>query len=219
MTLIEELDYGTPARAGAPVTLEINGRPVTVPAGTSVMRAAVDAGVNVPRLCATDGLEPFGSCRMCLVEIDGRRGTPASCTTPVEPEMKVTTQSPKLAKLRRGVMELYMSDHPLDCAAGGTGECELHDLAAEVDLYEVRYGQSGANGINGRHRLRKCIDHFRRLALHLPRHGPHCKARHARYARAQLESDSVLPAHPLRCAMHVEGPNAAHHSRARHALR
>src|SRR3981081_300773 len=94
------------------------------------MRAAVDAGINVPKLCATDSLEPFGSCRLCLVEIDGRRGTPASCTTPVQAGMKVRTQSPRLAKLRRGVMELYISDHPLDClTCAANGDCGLQDLA------------------------------------------------------------------------------------------
>ena len=66
-------DLGTPARCGAQlVTLEIDGRAVTVPAGTSVLRAAAEAGVRVPKLCATDSLDAFGSCRLCLVEVDGR---------------------------------------------------------------------------------------------------------------------------------------------------
>src|SRR6187397_3122816 len=100
MTLVKEMDYGTPASASeVSVTLEVDGKPVTVPVGTSVMRAAMESGVRVPRLCATDSLEPFGSCRLCLVEIDGRKGTPASCTTPVADGMVVRTQSPKVAKL------------------------------------------------------------------------------------------------------------------------
>ena len=100
----------------------------------------------MPKLCATDNLKAFGSCRLCLVEIEGRRGTPASCTTPVEPGMKVRTQSPKLAKLRRGVMELYISDHPLDClTCAANGNCELQDMAGVVGLREVRYGYDGAN--------------------------------------------------------------------------
>jgi formate dehydrogenase major subunit len=149
MTLIKEIDYGTPARVGAPVTLEIDGKQVTVAAGTSVMRAAMEVGTAVPRLCATDSLEPFGSCRLCLVEIEGRRGTPASCTTPVEPGMKVTTQSQKIAKLRRGVMELYISDHPLDClTCPANGDCELQDMAGAVGLREVRYGYEGANHLS-----------------------------------------------------------------------
>src|ERR1043165_9444232 len=124
------LDAGTPAsRSTTQVEVQIDGQDVTVPAGTSVMRAAVEAGVPVPKLCATDSLEPFGSCRLCLVEVDGRRGTPASCTTPVEPGMKVRTQSPKLAKMRRGMMELYISDHPLDClTCSANGDCDLQDM-------------------------------------------------------------------------------------------
>ena len=83
MTLLKEPDFGTPAKDGpATVSVEVDGLRVTVPEGTSVMRAAALAGVDVPKLCATDTLEAFGSCRLCLVEIDGRRGTPASCTTP-----------------------------------------------------------------------------------------------------------------------------------------
>ena len=145
-----DIDYGTPRReAEQTVTLEIDGVAVTVPAGTSVMRAAVEAGVHVPKLCATDSLEPFGSCRLCLVEIEGRRGYPASCTTPAEPGMKVRTQTGKLAEIRRGVMELYISDHPLDCLTCPTnGNCELQDMAGAVGLREVRYGDDGASHLD-----------------------------------------------------------------------
>src|SRR6201996_6198588 len=116
MSLIQELDYGTPAIiAEKSVTLSIDGHDVTVPEGTSIMRAAMEAGIKVPKLCATDSLNSFGSCRLCLVEIEGRLGTPASCTTPVAPGMKVHTVSDDLRRLRRGVMELYISDHPLAC--------------------------------------------------------------------------------------------------------
>src|SRR5215813_10961608 len=147
MPLIKELDYGTPAKIATQlVTLEIDGQPVTVPVGTSIMRAAAEIGTKVPKLCATDSLEAFGSCRLCLVEIEGRRGTPASCTTPVEPGMKVRTQTGKLAALRRNVMELYISDHPLDClTCAANGDCELQDMAGAVGLREVRYGYDGAN--------------------------------------------------------------------------
>jgi len=147
MPLIKEPDYGTPAKIAAQlVALEIDGQPVTVPAGTSIMRAAAEIGTKVPKLCATDSLEAFGSCRLCLVEIEGRRGTPASCTTPVEPGMKVRTQTAKLGKLRRNVMELYISDHPLDClTCSANGDCELQDMAGAVGLREVRYGYDGAN--------------------------------------------------------------------------
>ncbi|WP_027134886.1 formate dehydrogenase subunit alpha [Geminicoccus roseus] len=146
MSLIKEQDLGTPAATGELVSLEIDGKEVLVPMGTTVMRAAAIAGVSVPKLCATDTLESFGSCRLCLVEIEGRKGTPASCTTLVEPGMKVATQNDRLAKLRRGVMELYISDHPLDClTCAANGDCELQDMAGAVGLREVRYGYDGAN--------------------------------------------------------------------------
>ncbi|HCE07963.1 MAG TPA: formate dehydrogenase subunit alpha [Oxalobacteraceae bacterium] len=147
MNQLNGLDYGTPQRVSAQiVTLEIDGVEVSVTAGTSVMRAAVEAGVNVPKLCATDSLEPFGSCRLCLVEIAGRKGYPASCTTPCEAGMKVKTQTPKLADIRKGMMELYISDHPLDCLTCPTnGNCELQDMAGVVGLRDVRYGYEGNN--------------------------------------------------------------------------
>lgn len=153
MTLLKEPDFGTPAREGeATVELTIDGVNVAVPPGTSVMRAAKQAGLEIPKLCATDSLEAFGSCRLCIVEIDGARGTPASCTTPVAPGMVVRTQNEKLGKLRRGVMELYISDHPLDClTCSANGDCELQDMAGVTGLREVRYGsgvEAGANHLD-----------------------------------------------------------------------
>ena len=147
MSLIKELDYGTPIRVSEKtVTLTIDGVSVSVPAGTSVMAAAMSMGTKIPKLCATDSLEPFGSCRLCLVEIEGRRGTPASCTTPAEEGMIVRTQSDTLHTLRKGVMELYISDHPLDClTCSANGDCELQDMAGAVGLREVRYGYDGEN--------------------------------------------------------------------------
>ena len=136
----DDRDMGTPAKSGKPVTLTIDGFEVTVPEGTSVMRAAAEAGMQIPKLCATDSLDAFGSCRLCVVEIEGRRGTPASCTTPVHPGMVVHTQSEKVRKIRKGVMELYISDHPLDClTCGANGDCELQDMAGAVGLRDVRY--------------------------------------------------------------------------------
>lgn len=149
MSLIKEIDFGTPIRlAETTVTLTIDGQSVTVPAGTSVMAAAMSLGTKIPKLCATDSLEPFGSCRLCLVEIEGRRGTPSSCTTPAEDGMVVRTQSENLSSLRKGVMELYISDHPLDClTCSANGDCELQDMAGSVGLREVRYGYDGENHV------------------------------------------------------------------------
>jgi len=150
MSLNKEIDYGTPAVTETEeVTLTIDGQQVTAPKGTSVMRAAQMLGTTIPKLCATDSLEPFGSCRLCVVEIEGRRGTPASCTTPVEAGMVVHTENAKLNKLRKGVMELYISDHPLDClTCSANGDCELQDMAGAVGLREVRYGYDGANHLD-----------------------------------------------------------------------
>ena len=150
MLSIVDIDYGTPrATSEKTVELQIDGRTLNVPEGTSVMRAAAQAGISIPKLCATDMLEAFGSCRLCLVEIEGRKGYPASCTTPVTAGMKVSTQTPKLADIRRGVMELYISDHPLDClTCPANGHCELQDMAGVVGLREVRYGYDGANHVH-----------------------------------------------------------------------
>ncbi len=144
---VREIDFGTPAsESPRNVTLEIDGFAVTVPEGTSVMRAAATVGIQIPKLCATDSLDPFGSCRLCLVQIEGGRGLPASCTTPVAEGMKVCTQNERLANVRRGVMELYISDHPLDClTCSANGNCELQDMAGAVGLREVRYGYEGEN--------------------------------------------------------------------------
>jgi formate dehydrogenase major subunit len=149
MSLIQEIDYGTlSSNAQTMVTLTIDGKPVTVPEGTSIMRAAMEAGTQIPKLCATDMVDAFGSCRLCLVEIEGRAGTPASCTTPVMPGLVVHTQTDRLKKLRRGVMELYISDHPLDClTCAANGDCELQDMAGAVGLRDVRYGYDGDNHV------------------------------------------------------------------------
>ncbi|WP_163832487.1 formate dehydrogenase subunit alpha [Spartinivicinus ruber] len=140
-------DYGTPPKLSEKrVSLVVDGVSVTVPEGTSILRAAAEVDINIPKLCATDSLEAFGSCRLCAVEIEGRRGYPASCTTPVAEGMVVNTQTQKLAKLRRNVMELYISDHPLDClTCPSNGDCELQDMAGDVGLREVRYGFDGDN--------------------------------------------------------------------------
>ena len=158
----QDIDFGTPASiATETVTLTIDGQQVEAPKGTSLMRAAVDAGVRVPKLCATDSLAPFGSCRLCLVEVEGRKGYPASCTTPVEAGMVVHTQTPKLQDIRKGVMELYISDHPLDClTCSANGNCELQDMAGVTGLRNVRYGTAGQDvaGVSGEHHCHSAKD-------------------------------------------------------------
>ena len=148
--LIHELDYGTPESAATEqVTLMIDGQEVTVPAGTSIMRAAMEAGIRIPKLCATDTLDAFGSCRVCLCEIEGRAGTPASCTTPVAPGMKVSTTGERVRRVRRGVMELYLTDHPLDgFTSPVAGNSEFQEMAGLIGVRQVRYGQSGVNHLH-----------------------------------------------------------------------
>jgi formate dehydrogenase major subunit len=145
MSLVHEIDYGTPrSRSEKTINLKIDGQTISVPEGTSIMRAAAELGTQIPKLCSTDMLNAFGSCRLCLVEIEGRAGTPASCTTPVTEGMVVRTQTERLKQLRKGVMELYISDHPLDClTCAANGDCELQDMAGAVGLRDVRYGYAG----------------------------------------------------------------------------
>ncbi len=141
-------DLGTPAPRDSvnQVSLQIDGEQILVAEGTSVMRAAAMLGINIPKLCATDSLEAFGSCRMCLVEIDGHRGSPASCTTPAADGMVVTTHTDKLERVRKNILELYISDHPLDCVTCPTnGDCELQDVAEELGVEDTRYGLQGKN--------------------------------------------------------------------------
>jgi formate dehydrogenase major subunit len=149
VTPLRRRDLGTPpapSPSGTQVHLTIDGIAIEVPRGTSVMRAARDAGINIAKLCATDSLNAFGSCRLCVVEIAGRKGLPASCTTLVDEGMVVRTQTEQVARVRRNVMELYISDHPLDClTCAANGDCELQDMAGAVGLREVRYGMQGAN--------------------------------------------------------------------------
>ncbi|MGI4975853.1 MAG: formate dehydrogenase subunit alpha [Janthinobacterium lividum] len=149
MGLIQEIDYGTKKPdSNVLVTVTIDGKKVQVAEGTSIMRAAMEAGIQVPKLCASDMLDSFGSCRICLVEVEGRNGMPASCTTPVANDMVVRTQTERLKQVRKGVMELYISDHPLNClTCSANGDCELQDTAGDVGLREVRYGYDGENHI------------------------------------------------------------------------
>src|SRR5882762_3182099 len=150
MSLIQETDFGTPrSKSETMITLTVDGQSVTVPEGTSIMRAAMEAGTQIPKLCATDMGDAFGSCRMCLIELEGRAGTPAPYPTPALQGLVVHTQTERLKKLRKGVMELYISDHPLDClTCAANGDCELQDMAGAVGLRDVRYGYSGGKHPN-----------------------------------------------------------------------
>ena len=150
MNSSKQIDLGTKeSQSNDLVHVQIDGIDTTIKANSTILRAARETGIDVPKLCATDSLEPFGSCRLCLVEIEGRKGYPASCCTLVEEGMKIQTQTNSLAKLRRNIMELYISDHPLDClTCSANGDCELQDMAGAVGLRDVRYGFDGKNHLD-----------------------------------------------------------------------
>jgi formate dehydrogenase alpha subunit len=121
-------------------TLTVDGRMVTAREGQTVLEACIGAGVRVPRLCHDPRLEPYGGCRLCVVQIEGMRGFPTSCTTQVSDGMVVTTQSPDLHSMRKTVVELLLSDHNISClSCDSSGRCDLQDLAYEFEIVQPRY--------------------------------------------------------------------------------
>lgn len=113
------------------ITITIDGKEVTAKPGTNVLQAAMDAGAYVPYLCYYPGMKSFGACRMCVVEIDGPRGTAtlASCTVPVGPDMVVRTKTDAVTDLRRGIMDLLISEHPHGCL-----NCHRIELCGPEDI-------------------------------------------------------------------------------------
>lgn len=117
------------------IKLSIDGREVTVPQNFTILQAAERAGVKIPTLCHLQELTPCSACRICLVEVEGARSLVPACSYPVSPSIKVKTQSDRILKARRLVMELILSDHPLDCmTCEKTGDCRLQDLAYQMGL-------------------------------------------------------------------------------------
>ena len=126
------------------VALTIDGRELQVPKGTLIIRAAEMIGTQIPRFCDHPLLDPVGACRQCIVEVEGQRKPVASCTTPVADGMVVTTQltSPVAEKAQRGVMELLLINHPLDCpVCDKGGECPLQNQAMSTGRTESRFGE------------------------------------------------------------------------------
>ncbi|MBT0652672.1 molybdopterin-dependent oxidoreductase [Geomobilimonas luticola] len=133
------------------VTLTIDGRDVTVPKGSTILEAARQIGITIPTLCWLEKVSPTGACRICAVEIEGIDRTMTACNTPVKEGIKVTTQSEKLAEIRRKVMELMLVNHPLDCpVCDAAGECDLQnctyglqaakpEYAANLERHKIRY--------------------------------------------------------------------------------
>lgn len=120
------------------MNLTINGHVVAAEPGETVYAAAHKAGISIPSLCLSHHLAPFGSCRLCLCEIEGQSGTPASCTTPVRPNMVVRTESEELSRHRHNIVELYLSEQP-----DGESSGPLHELAVAHGVDRVRYPDGG----------------------------------------------------------------------------
>jgi iron-only hydrogenase group A len=122
------------------VTLNINGRDVSVEKGATILDAAKAAGDHIPTLCHIKGLSPSGACRMCVVEVDGRPGLIPSCSFPAEQGMKVKTSSPKVMEARRTIAELLLASHPFDCLTCNKNKhCELQTLASDLDIEQVSF--------------------------------------------------------------------------------
>ena len=147
----------------AKITLTIDGKLVSAQSGQTVLGAADQAGISIPHLCAYPSLEPFGGCRMCIVEIDGLRGFPTACTTPAAEGMVVHTRSEQVEALRRETLQLILSEHPSNClfceeahecgaymattrkgdvvtgcrSCPKDGQCELQDVIAAAGMTEV----------------------------------------------------------------------------------
>jgi NADH-quinone oxidoreductase subunit G len=140
--MTQTADTGTAATPVEMVNLTIDGVEVSVPKGTLVIRAAELIGIQIPRFCDHPLLDPVGACRQCLVEVEGQRKPMASCTTTVTPDMVVSTQytSEAADKAQRGVMELLLINHPLDCpVCDKGGECPLQNQAMSNGRAETRF--------------------------------------------------------------------------------
>jgi NADH-quinone oxidoreductase subunit G len=122
------------------VELEINGIAVTVPAGTTILDAAREVGVEIPKLCYHSDLDAWAACGICVVKVEGSPKMLRACATAVGPGMKVLTHDPEVVEVRRTVLELILSTHPNDCLqCGRSGNCELQDLSSDFGIRDIPY--------------------------------------------------------------------------------
>jgi NADH-quinone oxidoreductase subunit G len=122
------------------VTLTIDGQSVEVPEETTILDAAHKVNINIPRLCYLKGLIPHGACGICVVEVEGERSITRSCVRPVQPNMKVSTNTPSLRNIRKMLIELLLSNHPSDCfICERSQNCELKSLASELGVNQIRF--------------------------------------------------------------------------------
>ena len=130
-----------PTSGAQSVTLTLNGQEVRALSGQTILEVARSAGVDIPTLCHDPRLESYGACRMCLVEVEGAWGPMAACTTTVREGMSIQTHSEKILKLRKFVLELLLTNHPLDCpVCEAAGDCRLQDYAYEYLVDMVPWG-------------------------------------------------------------------------------
>ncbi|WP_333653773.1 NADH-quinone oxidoreductase subunit NuoG [Dissulfurispira sp.] len=123
-----------------PIELTINGKSIKVEPGTTILQAAQKNGIYIPNMCYDKRLKPYGGCRLCIVEVEGQTRLFAACSTPVTEGMAVQTETPKLAKARKFVLELLLVHHPLDCPiCDKAGECDLQDLAFKYGPSQSRF--------------------------------------------------------------------------------
>src|ERR1700758_4188602 len=124
----------------ADINLTVDGKKLTVPAGTLLIEACKATGIEVPSFCYYPNLSLQGACRMCLVEIEKMPKLPIACTTPVAEGMVVTTESDKIKQARKSMLELLLANHPLDCpVCDAGGECELQDMTFKYGAAESKY--------------------------------------------------------------------------------
>ena len=129
------------------ISLSIDKREISVPEGATLLEAAHTAGIRIPTLCYLEDLQAIGACRVCLVEVEGAKNLVASCVTPAAQGMRVHTNSRRVRKARRAVVELLLSDHNGDCqTCERNGNCELQSLAEELGVREITYaGEKAAS--------------------------------------------------------------------------
>jgi predicted molibdopterin-dependent oxidoreductase YjgC len=121
------------------VQINMDGESLEVTAGQTILDAAKSAGIYIPHLCNSDGLKPYGACRMCIVEVDGMRGMPTSCSIQVAEGMVIRTDTEKLNAVRRMICEMLITDHPLTCLSCKVNQrCELQTVAAHLGVSESR---------------------------------------------------------------------------------
>ncbi len=111
------------------LVINIDGKEIKAEPGQMILQAAMEAGIYIPYLCYYPGTKPFGACRMCVVSVDGVGGSPASCTTPVAPDMIIKTDTPEIVNLRKGIMDLLLSEHPHGCLT-----CHRVELCGPSDV-------------------------------------------------------------------------------------